>query len=78
MPITNGDARGPTVPLLRSQSILDHTKALEVLKEYKSRDGLDVNTLMDSREKGALTYNDFLILPGYIGMQSLALSLTAI
>jgi IMP dehydrogenase len=46
----------------------DHTKALEVLeKEYPIKDGLDVDTLLDSDKHGALTYNDFLILPGYIG-----------
>lgn len=46
----------------------DHTKALEVLeKEYPTRDGLDVDALLDSDKHGALTYNDFLILPGYIG-----------
>lgn len=64
MPISNGDARG----LLHTKGeIQDYTKALEVLKEYKSRDGLDVDTLLDSDKHGALTYNDFLILPGYIG-----------
>lgn len=65
MTITNGDARG----LLSSNTeFLDHTKALEVLeKEYPERDGLDIETLLDSDKHGALTYNDFLILPGYIG-----------
>ncbi len=68
MPIFNGDAATTTVPLLRNQRVLDHTKALEVLKEdYESRDGLDVQTLLDSQQNGALTYNDFLVLPGYIG-----------
>lgn len=48
--------------------IQDYSKALEVLeKDYSSRDGLDVDTLLDSDKHGALTYNDFLILPGYIG-----------
>ncbi|KAJ5112148.1 hypothetical protein N7532_000193 [Penicillium argentinense] len=46
--------------------IQDYTKALEVLQEYPSRDGLHVDTLLDSDKRGALTYNDFLILPGYI------------
>lgn len=64
MPIVNGDARG----LLSTEGeIQDYTKALEVLKEYPDRDGLDVDTLLDSDKHGALTYNDFLILPGYIG-----------
>jgi IMP dehydrogenase len=26
-----------------------------------------VDTLLDSDKHGALTYNDFLVLPGYIG-----------
>lgn len=46
--------------------IKDYTKALEVLKEYSSADGLHVDTLLDSDSHGALTYNDFLILPGSI------------
>lgn len=46
--------------------IQDYTKALGVLKEYPSRDGLHVDTLLDSDIHGALTYNDFLILPGSI------------
>lgn len=46
----------------------DYTKALEVLEnDYSTRDGLDVDTLLDSDKHGALTYNDFLVLPGYIG-----------
>lgn len=68
MPISNGDARGL---LSNKGEFLDHTKALEVLeKEYPTRDGLDVDTLLDSDKHGALTYNDFLILPGYIGARS--------
>jgi IMP dehydrogenase len=46
--------------------IQDFSKALEVLKEYPSGDGLHVDTLLDSDSHGALTYNDFLILPGSI------------
>lgn len=48
--------------------IQDYTKALEVLeKDYPTRDGLDIEALHDSDKHGALTYNDFLILPGYVG-----------
>lgn len=47
--------------------VLDHTRALEVLAEYKTRDGLDIHELMDTAKHGGLTYNDFLVLPGYIG-----------
>ena len=56
------------MPLLRGQPPLDYTKALEILeKEYPKKDGLDVYTLLDSTKNGALTYNDFLVMPGYIG-----------
>lgn len=68
MPILNGDAIGLTVPLLHNQPILDYKKALEVLEEdYEHRDGLSVYELIDSKQNGALTYNDFLVLPGFIG-----------
>ncbi|KAF2138267.1 uncharacterized protein K452DRAFT_290858 [Aplosporella prunicola CBS 121167] len=47
---------------------LDYKSALEILQnEYPERDGIDVQTLVDSKLNGGLTYNDFLILPGYIG-----------
>ena len=63
MPISNGDAMTNT-----TVDALDHTKALEILKnEYPERDGIDVKTLINSKENGGLTYNDFLMLPGYIG-----------
>lgn len=67
MPLTNGDAPGNPVQL-RPGKALEYNKALEVLEnEYPERDGLDAKTLLDSAKNGALTYNDFLILPGYIG-----------
>jgi IMP dehydrogenase len=63
MTIENGDAMIDT-----TKNALDHTKALEVLQnEYQERDGIDVKTLIDSKKNGGLTYNDFLMLPGYIG-----------
>ncbi|PCG90581.1 Aldolase-type TIM barrel [Penicillium occitanis (nom. inval.)] len=65
MTITNGD----TQAFFHAKGeIQDYTKALEILeRDYPTRDGLDVETLLDSDKHGALTYNDFLILPGYIG-----------
>ncbi|KAJ4299758.1 inosine-5'-monophosphate dehydrogenase [Kalmusia sp. IMI 367209] len=63
MPITNGDAMAKG-----AADAMDFSKALEVLKnEYPERDGIDVKTLIDSKRNGGLTYNDFLMLPGYIG-----------
>jgi len=47
--------------------VLDHTTALDALKEYKTADGLDIHELMDTAKHGGLTYNDFLLMPGYIG-----------
>ncbi|EHY56309.1 Inosine-5'-monophosphate dehydrogenase [Exophiala dermatitidis] len=68
MPITNGDVARDGPSLNRNVEKLDNRKAVEVLKaEYPTPDGLDVHTLLDSAKNGALTYNDFLILPGYIG-----------
>lgn len=64
MPITNKEA-APNAAM--KAEILDYTKALEVVSTYTTKDGLDVDTLLDSDKHGALTYNDFLILPGYIG-----------
>lgn len=67
---TNGEVKSPFFP-----GALDHTKALEVLKQYDERDGLDVKSLLDSKKHGGLTYNDFLILPGYIGFAASEVSL---
>ena len=69
MTLTNGDSsNNGSSQILSEQKILDHTKALEVLRhEYSNADGLDAKTLLDSKINGGLTYNDFLVLPGYIG-----------
>ena len=67
----NGDVTSTVVPLLRDRSILDHSRAEEVLQtKFRSRDGLDIETLLDSAKNGALTYNDILVLPGYIGIEA--------
>ena len=59
------------VPVLPKEKILDFNNALDIVKnEYPERDGIDVKTLLDSKNNGGLTYNDFLVLPGYIGMMS--------
>lgn len=75
MPITNGDAQMSSVQLTSpGEKVLDYTKALDVLKEtkeYAAGDGLDVYQLLDSDKHGALTYNDFLVLPGYIGKRAI-------
>lgn len=58
-----------------ASAVLDYTKALEVLSEYPSSDGLDLHELMDTTKHGGLTYNDFLLLPGYIGFPASQVSL---
>jgi IMP dehydrogenase len=68
MPHTNGDVKGGSAFFGATKDLLDPSKALEVLKnDYESRDGLDITELLDSKKHGGLTYNDFLVLPGYIG-----------
>lgn len=68
MPLTNGDVGLGSAHLLSATEPLEFNTALDILeKEYPQRDGLDAKTLLDSRINGGLTYNDFLILPGYIG-----------
>ncbi|EXJ66515.1 inosine-5'-monophosphate dehydrogenase [Cladophialophora psammophila CBS 110553] len=70
MPIANGDIANGT-PITRKVEKLDYRTALQVLEsDYETRDGLDINKLLDSNKNGALTYNDFLILPGYIGFSA--------
>lgn len=63
MPGENGIAPSVT----SASKVLDSKMAEEVLKEYDSRDGLSIHDLMDTKIRGGLTYNDFLLLPGYIG-----------
>ncbi|KAL8661393.1 MAG: hypothetical protein Q9202_005635 [Teloschistes flavicans] len=68
MPMTNGHAVADNPLLPPGAKPLDARNALEYLENvYKHEDGLDVQTLLDSRTNGGLTYNDFLVLPGYIG-----------
>ncbi|KAI1384018.1 IMP dehydrogenase [Hypoxylon trugodes] len=62
MPSLNG-----ATPVNGSTKFLDYSTAIEALNEYKSRDGLGIEDLIDTKQRGGLTYNDFLVLPGYIG-----------
>lgn len=65
-----------TVPIMEDAKVLDFRTALDVLQsDCSERDGIDVKTLVDSRTNGGLTYNDFLILPGYIGFPASAVTL---
>ncbi|KAK3052974.1 inosine-5'-monophosphate dehydrogenase [Extremus antarcticus] len=55
----------------------DISKALTHLKSYKTRDGISIDQLMDNTQIGGLTYNDFLLLPGYIGFPASTVDLTS-
>jgi IMP dehydrogenase len=54
---------------------LDPELARKYLLEYPSRDGVSAIELFDSPLRGGLTYNDFLILPGYIDFAASEVSL---
>ncbi|KAI9731528.1 MAG: hypothetical protein M1834_004648 [Cirrosporium novae-zelandiae] len=77
MPLVNGDASTSSAQLHdQEKTILDYKNALDVLKnEFKEKDGLDVQTLVDTKARGGLTYNDFLILPGYVNFPANKVSL---
>lgn len=66
MPFTNGDVGTSTAQLMPGKSAMDFNTALDVLND-EEKDGIDAKTLLDSKLNGGLTYNDFLVLPGYIG-----------
>ena len=69
MPLTNGDAGTSKAHLLFGEEIIEFTRAIDILnQEQINQDGVDAKTLLDSKKNGGLTYNDFLILPGYIGI----------
>lgn len=46
--------------------ILDYKNAEQVLQEYDSLDGQSAKDLMSNPNHSGLTYNDILLLPGYI------------
>ncbi|CAG8585719.1 22850_t:CDS:2 [Dentiscutata erythropus] len=54
---------------------LDPKDATQHLAEHNKADGLSVEEVIDSRANGGLTYNDFLILPGYIDFPASEVSL---
>lgn len=72
MPHTNGSVK----ETLFFGGVLNYEDALEILKN-EPRDGLDIETLLDSTKNGGLTYNDFLILPGHINFAASDVSLEA-
>ncbi|RKP15409.1 putative inosine-5'-monophosphate dehydrogenase [Piptocephalis cylindrospora] len=58
-----------------SAEYLDPLTALQVLEQEGKSDGLSAAELQDNKINGGTTYNDFLILPGYIGFSASAVTL---
>ena len=56
-------------------AVRDYKTALEFAKSLPRLDGLSVQELMDSKTRGGLTYNDFLVLPGLVDFPSSEVSL---
>ncbi|EIM20104.1 IMP dehydrogenase [Wallemia mellicola] len=56
-------------------SKLNASDAIKHLSTYQERDGLSVQSLMDSKTRGGLTYQDFLTLPGHINFDASSVSL---
>merc|ERR1711981_1328506 len=77
MPQLNGyHEDGPVPAITKGVQVLDHKSALDVLQDEKQeKDGLSAQQLIDSKANGGLTYNDFLVLPGYIGFPANAVTL---
>ncbi|KAK4626520.1 Inosine-5'-monophosphate dehydrogenase [Fulvia fulva] len=70
---TNGSANGSR----GEEHVEDASRALELIKQYGSKGGIAVQDLMDPKKMGGLTYNDFLLLPGYIGFPASDVDLTS-
>lgn len=62
---------------VNSSALLPPSSAHEELRSYANADGLSVSELMDSRAHGGLTYNDFLVLPGFIDFPASKVDLKA-
>jgi IMP dehydrogenase len=73
--MVNPHTNGTNGTLHSSAGPYDCKRANEILLEKFSRDGLSAEDLMDSKVNGGLTYNDFLILPGFIDFPASSVSL---
>lgn len=68
----------PLAPARKDESHLDKSKRLKsLLDQPVTNDGLSAEQLFDGQVSGGLTYNDFLILPGYIDFPADIVSLEA-
>jgi IMP dehydrogenase len=51
-------------------ALKDFKSASKYLSNYEHPDGLSIEALLDEQLSGGLTYNDFLILPGFINFDA--------
>ncbi|KAI9350620.1 IMP dehydrogenase/GMP reductase [Zopfochytrium polystomum] len=65
----------PSAPLKHGESPAQRDDRLRALLAQHTSDGLTAHELVDDHTAGGLTYNDFLILPGYIDFPASACSL---
>ncbi|CAG8446936.1 5272_t:CDS:2, partial [Ambispora gerdemannii] len=61
--------------MVQKNEFFDPETAVQCLKSYDNADGLSAEEVFDSRINGGLTYNDFLILPGYVDFPASEVSL---
>lgn len=76
-PSANATTNGATNGHRGEEHVEDASRALELIKQYGSKGGIAVQDLMDPKKMGGLTYNDFLLLPGYIGFPASDVDLTS-
>lgn len=55
--------------------MLNSAEATKHLATYAEKDGLSIQQLIDSKNFGGLTYNDFLVLPGFINFPASVVNL---
>lgn len=71
----NGKADNGLIHSSSSKAPIACKDAVAALKEYQTGDGLSMSDLIDSKLHGGLTYNDFLVLPGFIDFPASEVSL---
>lgn len=63
------------IPIAKQMQQLQFNGSAEELDECFQNDGVTAKELFNSRTHGGLTYNDFLILPGYISFPATGVNL---
>lgn len=74
-PTASSSADNGLVHSSSSKAFYDPKEAVAALNDYATGDGLSMSELIDSKLHGGLTYNDFLVLPGFIDFPANEVSL---